>query len=161
MNKQEEMIDSLNELIHVCRDSEQGLRQAAKEIHDAEQKKMLATAARLRAEFAQRIQDELCEMGVEPADAGTLAGLCHRSWMNLRYQLNLHDDEVVFRECCRGEEAALTEYEELIEKKSLKLDPVLENLFVNIIEMRNKLAEIVADKTKVKETGEGKGIFVL
>ena len=81
--------------------------------------------------------------------------------MNLRYQLNLHDDEVVLRECCRGEEAALTEYEELIEKKSLKLDPVLENLFVNIIEMRNKLAEIVADKAKVKETGESKGIFIL
>jgi hypothetical protein len=41
---------------------------------------------------------------------------------------------------------ALKDYEELIEKKGLELDPVLESLFVNIIEMRNHLRDIVLGK---------------
>ncbi|PWT91928.1 MAG: hypothetical protein C5B54_04390 [Acidobacteria bacterium] len=146
MNQQETLMKSLNELVRVCKDTEEELKQAASKVHDESLQKMLLATARDRANWAQEIQAELRDMGVKPVDTGSLSGLLHRMWANMRYQLNLHNDEVVLRECQREEEAALKEYEELVEKRSLKLDSVMERLFVSLIETRDRLQERVAAK---------------
>jgi len=154
MEKQETLIKSLKELVQVCKNSELGLRQAASKVHDQELQKMLLATARDRAIWSQEIQTELRDFGLNPVNTGSLAGLLHRMWMNLRYQLNLHDDEVVLRECQRGEEAALKEYKQLIEDRALNLDAVMQALFVSVIETRDRLQELVAAKNQTCDSCE-------
>jgi uncharacterized protein (TIGR02284 family) len=120
-----------------------GLRQAAGEVHDR-QKEILLGASRQRRDFALQLQEEVRKLGSVPAEKGSLLGLFHRGWMDLRYRTTHKSDEGVLRECRRGEELALKAYEDAFESKILTgKEPVVERLFVSLIEMRDKLSGII------------------
>jgi uncharacterized protein (TIGR02284 family) len=144
MKKEQSKVQKLNDLIQMCKDSEHGLRQAAAEVHNKEHRTLLLDSARRRAEFASQLQEEVRKLGAKPEKYGSTAGTVHRGWMNVRYQMNLHHDQVVLEECLRGEEVALKMYEDIFEYKVLpELEPLLHDQFVHVIEMRDLLAEIV------------------
>jgi uncharacterized protein (TIGR02284 family) len=136
-------ISKLSELVQVSKDAEKGFRQAAAEIHDKREQATFRMTAQQRAEFALQLQDAMRKQyGVKPPSTGSLAGSLHRGWMILRYQLSLHSDGVVKKECLRGEEKALGAYQDLFWDKLLpNIEPMLEEQYVKIIEMRDRLRE--------------------
>ena len=143
MNEKVHTTEALNRLARVCKDSEMGLRRAAAEVQDQNYRSMLHAAALHRSKWLEQIRSEIQASGGKAATVGTISGMVHRNWMNLRYTMNLHSQDVVLRECLRGEEFALKEFESIIEEHEVTMDAILENFFVNIIETRNALREIL------------------
>jgi uncharacterized protein (TIGR02284 family) len=160
MQTQREMaISKLSELVQVSKDAEKGFRQAAAEMHDKQEQAVFRMTSQERAEFAFRLQDAMRkQFGVKPPSTGSIAGLLHRGWMNFRYQLSLHNEDIVKKECLRGEEKALGTYQDVFWDKILpNIEPMLEEQYVKIIEMRDRLRE----ETHHDGTSKEKSILLL
>lgn len=143
MEKRQTIVHELNHLIKVCKDSEKGFHLAAKEIQNKEHRALLLATENQRKEFVSDLQRQVRKLGAKPKEHGSPLATLHRAWMNFRYQMNLHDDEVVLIECQRGEESALKAYENAMEANiSGDLNHILENQFVTIIDMRDWLSDI-------------------
>jgi uncharacterized protein (TIGR02284 family) len=152
MDNRQQMVTKLNELIHLYKDSEQGFRQAAKEVNDKHTKAMFLLTANERAGYVARLQKEVRDLGGIPARGGSLPGMLHRSWMNLRYLLNLHKEQVVLQECLRGEEKALSSYVDLFfDHPFPEVEPMLSEQYVRIIEMRDHLLETLKPREKAED----------
>ena len=105
-----QVISTLNNLIQTCRDGEEGFRDAAGGVGDAELKELFQEYSRQRAGFAGELRDEVRRMGGEPAEAGSITGSIHRGWMGLKAALTGADERALLAECERGEDAALAAY---------------------------------------------------
>lgn len=112
-----EYITLLNGLIETCKDGEKGFREAAEDIDIGYYQILFQEYARQRSQFASALQQEVRKLGGNPDRKGTMAGTIHRGWMNLRSAVNQKTNELIIRECERGEEAALKNY-----GNALKLD---------------------------------------
>ena len=144
MEKEREMIQKLNDLVHVCVDSQKGFRQAALEVHDRTYKDLFLATSTERGKFAFQLQDAIRKLGAKPASGSSVRGSLHRAWMNFRYGMNLHDDAVVFRECLRGEEKGLQVYQDIFwEKQYHDMEAMLQKQYVQMIEMRDRLEDVV------------------
>jgi uncharacterized protein (TIGR02284 family) len=153
MQTEREMaIQKLFDLIEVSRDAEKGFRLAATETNDLRTRAIFQITAQQRKDNASKLQTEMRKFGVKPPVGGSIAGLLHRGWMNVRYQLSLHSEASVKVECLRGEEQALGVYQDLFWDKSLQeLQPMLEEQYVKIIEMRDRLRDETHPEDKKPE----------
>lgn len=151
---QEQKLHALNHLIQICKAGEFGFRQAAEELATKEHRLLANTTAFKRHEFANALEDQAAKFGVTPPDHATVQAGIHRFWMNLRHSINQKNDEVVLDECIRGEESALKAYQDVFEAKLLpEMEEMLRAQFMNIIETRNKLFNIVKIQKQEKQAG--------
>ena len=65
-----DIIDTLNDLISSCRDSEEGFGKAAKGCHSDDLRSRFIGIARQRADFADDLTTHVRELGGEPAESG-------------------------------------------------------------------------------------------
>ena len=107
-------IGTLNALIETCRDGERGFRAAADAAGDADLKRLFATYAMQRAEFARELEAEVRRLGAEPAAGGSVTGTLHRGWMSLKAAVTGGDDGAVVTAAEAGEEAAQSAYEQAL-----------------------------------------------
>lgn len=110
----EHVLATLNSLIETCKDGQQGFQMAAEGVSDSELKRLFHTFARERATFAAELQLEVERHGGEAAETGSLAGTLHRGWLNLKSALAGSDAAAIIRECERGEETAVTAYDDAL-----------------------------------------------
>ncbi len=147
MYKNGKKVEKLNELIQVCKDGRRGFWQAASEVDNKSSVELLKKEALQRNAFAYDLQDAALKLGLRPAADGSMMGKLHRAWMSLRHQVNPHHDAVVLLECKRGEEHALTVYQDVFENHLLpEMEPILEQQFVTMIEMRDELGAMTEKK---------------
>ena len=130
----------LNHLIETCRDSERGYRAAAALVEGPTLKAQLLEMADERARFATELLPHAQRLGGDEAHDGTRTAAVHRRWMDLKSRLSPHNDQVVFAEVLRGDEATLRTYQvaleeylppaarELIETQAKKVRDVHERL---------------------------------
>lgn len=102
----------LNSLIETCKDGQKGFHEAAEKVHCNELRAELEGYSRQRAEFASVLQNEVTRLGVEPEKGGSFAGAIHRGWINLKTALTSNDDQAVINECERGEDSAVSAYQD-------------------------------------------------
>ncbi len=107
----QQLIDGLNDLIEICRDSEKGYQAASEHVHNSELSSTFADFAKQRAHFARDLQAEVQRLGGTPADSGSLGSALHRGWMDLKAALTGGDPGSIIASCESGEEYALVEYE--------------------------------------------------
>jgi uncharacterized protein (TIGR02284 family) len=107
---------TLNDLIEICKDSEQGYRTAAEIVKDADTRSLFVNYARQRAEFARDLQIEGAQIGGEPAKSGTAAGAIHRVWVDLKSALVADHDHAFLEEAERSEDAIGKNYREALSK---------------------------------------------
>ena len=112
-----EYVTLLNGLIEICKDGEKGFREAAEDIEIGYYQILFQEYARQRSQFASALQQAVRKLGGNPDRKGSMAGTIHRGWMNLRSTVNQKTNELIIRECERGEETALKNY-----KKALDLN---------------------------------------
>jgi uncharacterized protein (TIGR02284 family) len=112
-----EYVSLLNGLIEICKDGEKGFREASEDIDIGYYQILFQEYARQRSQFASALQQEVRKLGGSPDRKGTMAGTIHRGWMNLRSSVNQKTNELIVRECERGEELALKSY-----KNALKIE---------------------------------------
>jgi uncharacterized protein (TIGR02284 family) len=106
-----DIIDTLNDLIASCHDSEEGFGKAAKGTHDDNLRNRFLGIARQRSDFADELAGHVRELGSEPAGQAHESSIQHEGWRQLEAQIRPKDDATLIAECLRGEENTLRHYE--------------------------------------------------
>jgi uncharacterized protein (TIGR02284 family) len=117
-NKQ--AIATLNRMIKLSKNSEEGFRVAAESVKNRGLKTLLRTYAQQRARFAADLQAEVTRLGGRPRRASGFLGMVHRGWIIIKAALTIgphSTEEVVLAECQRGEAYALTRYSHALKKE--------------------------------------------
>jgi len=110
-----ETIDVMNYLVKTLRDDQENFRDAAEHVRDSDLKVLFMAFSTERARFLGDIQNEIERLGnPEPANSGSITGLLHRGWMNLKAALASHRDEAIIEECEKAEDAAIERYDEAL-----------------------------------------------
>jgi uncharacterized protein (TIGR02284 family) len=141
-----EVISTLNGLIEICRDGQEGFRTAAEGVKSAKLRELFQSYSQQRAGFASELQDEVRRLGGEPEQTGSLVASLHRGWMGLRAALEGGDERAIVGECERGEEMALDTY-----RSSLGTDmpasvrAMVERQFAEIKEAHNLIGNLASE----------------
>lgn len=120
MAQQKEIISTINGLIETLKDGQEGYRQAAEAVKDPELKSLFNEYSLQRSQFAGELQSEVISLGEpKPEDSSSTTGALHRAWINLKSAVTKQDDHAILAECERGEDSALKEYRDAMEKEEL------------------------------------------
>ena len=85
MTDQNDVRNILQELIETCRDGQNGYRDAAEHVKDAEIRSFFLEQSLERARFAGELEDLLREFGESNPDrSGSVAGSLHRKWIECK-----------------------------------------------------------------------------
>ncbi len=120
MSYEQDLIHSLNDLIEKNYDAKKGFENASENIFDQNLKEFFASCARQRFQFIQGLNREIIRLGGYP-EGLRLNEEVHMTWMDIRSALANYNENKVLKECIRGEMAALDEYREIAETRSLPL----------------------------------------
>ncbi|MGC4004777.1 MAG: PA2169 family four-helix-bundle protein [Pirellulales bacterium] len=107
----------LNNLIEICKDGEEGFKQAADNVKCQDLRSTLMECSRQRAEFASALQSQVARFGQTPEKGGSMLGSMHRGWINLKTAFTTNDDQAVINECERGEDSAVAAYVDAMKKE--------------------------------------------
>jgi uncharacterized protein (TIGR02284 family) len=105
--------DTLNDLISICRDSEQGFGKAAKGVQSDNLRRRFSGIARQRADFAEELSAYVRKIGGEPAGAANRGGKPKGRREN---EAGAGDDASLLAECETLDENALRHYERALSK---------------------------------------------
>ena len=114
MSSVDKTVEALNSLIEFCRDGEFGYKTAAEDIKNSYWKPNFLNYSRQRAQFASELEYQVAALNRKPEYHGSLAGDAHRTWMDIKAAVEAGDEKGILAECKRGEEAALTKYQEIL-----------------------------------------------
>ena len=91
-------LETLQTLIQTCRNGQNGYMHAAGKAKDSELKAFFDEQSRERGRFAVELTDEAQKLGkVEPSRAGTVAGVLHRAWFELKADIGTGDAGILRR----------------------------------------------------------------
>lgn len=154
MEKTDETIHILNRFIEVCKDGENGFREAARDVRNDRFKNIFHDYADRMEGFAVRLEDEVIKLGGVPRRKGTLVAALHRAWIHVRSIVNLYNPRPALIECERGEKKALDVYQEALDLGTVdEAKELVERQFVELIEIRDRLLEM--DPRKAPELPAG------
>ncbi len=140
MATNDDTISTLNGLIEVCKDGENGFRTAAEGVKTADYKTLFSTYAQQRAQFASELQAEVRRLGGDPEKTGSIAASLHRGWINIKSTVTGEDEGAVLAECERGEDSAVSNYQDAM-KANLPADvsSVVQRQYAQIKEAHDRV----------------------
>jgi uncharacterized protein (TIGR02284 family) len=126
----EDVISTLNGLVEICKDGQQGFQSAAEGVKNSQYKQLFSEYAIQRGQFIGELQAEVRRLGGDPEQTGSIAGALHRGWINIKSVVTGEDEGAILSECERGEDSAVKAYEEAL-KEGLPADvaPVVERQY--------------------------------
>ena len=113
----DDAIDTLNNLLEICRDGDFGFTESAEHTKAQEVKAVFLQRADDCRSAASELQQLITDLGGEPDEGGTVSGAMHRGWVSVKGSLSGYSDIDMLEECERGEDVALAQY-----RKALKQD---------------------------------------
>ncbi|RQP22817.1 ferritin-like domain-containing protein [Piscinibacter terrae] len=113
----DDIVDTLNDLIETCKDGEYGFGACAKHATSAELSTLFLQRAAECKTAAAELEPYVVQYGGKPDHGGSASGALHRGWVAVRGSLVGFTDQAMLDECERGEDAALARY-----RKALKED---------------------------------------
>lgn len=117
MAQKKEIISTLNSLIETLKDGQEGFKQSAGGVDDAQLKSTFDQLSLQRSKFAGELQSEVVRLGEgEPEDSGSVAGAMHRGWINIKSAVTNRDRHAILAEAERGEDSAVAAYKSALEK---------------------------------------------
>ncbi|MGC2112151.1 MAG: PA2169 family four-helix-bundle protein [Candidatus Korobacteraceae bacterium] len=122
MQDQRHIADALEKLIEVCRDGQNGYRDAAEHAKDPQLKKFLNEVSLERAKFAGDLESEAVRQGKSDVDrAGSTLGAIHRGWTDLKTNLG-GGDNAILSSMETGDSYARDRYDKVIREGKLPDD---------------------------------------
>ena len=116
MAQQKEIVSTINSLIETLKDGQEGFKQAAGAVKDAQLKTLFEQYSQQRSRFAAELQTQARTLGEsEPEKSSSAAGAMHRAWINIKSAVTSGDDHAILAECERGEDSAVNEYKKAME----------------------------------------------
>ncbi len=111
-----DVIATLNDLLEISRDGEQGFRTCAEDVESPNLASLFESASRRCAGGAAELEAKVRSLGGEPAHGGSIGGSLHRTWTNIKSTITGMSEHAVLVECERGEDAAKAAYEAALQK---------------------------------------------
>ncbi|GGW60789.1 uncharacterized protein (TIGR02284 family) [Winogradskyella epiphytica] len=115
----EEVGSKLNGLLEKNYDAEKGYQKAAENVEHAGLKNYFNRKAEQRRSFGHELKSEITSFGQEVDKGGSIKGAAHRTWMDVKALFSADDAESMLEEAIRGEKAAVSEYNEVLQEASL------------------------------------------
>ena len=106
----DDIVDTLNDLIETCKDGEFGFTACAKHTSSNELRAAFLQRASECRNAADELQPYVVQYGGQPDQGGSASGALHRGWVAVRGSLVGFSDQAMLDECERGEDAALARY---------------------------------------------------
>ena len=110
----DEIVSVLNDLIVISRDGAEGFRTCAEDASEPALKLYFEDRAQSCENALRRLSTEVRRHECDPATAGTVKGLLHRAFIDLKAAITSRDNLAVLEECERGEDAALVAYQKAL-----------------------------------------------
>jgi len=142
MRDQKYIVDTLQKLIEICHDGQQGYREAAEHVKDHRLKQLLSEVSLERAKFAGDLESEAVRWGEPDVErSGSTLGAMHRGWTELKAGLGGGDDAIL-SSMETGDTYAQKQYDDVIRDGRLPDD------IVGIV--RNQAQAIVGTLDRVR-----------
>lgn len=116
MASNDDVISSLNGLIEICKDGQEGFNQASQGVERSDLKTIFYEFSQQRAQFSGILEGLVRSLGGEPATSGSFSGTVHRGWMDIKTAVLGKDEEAILNECERGEDYAKDAYAKATEQ---------------------------------------------
>ncbi len=110
----DDIIDTLNDLIETSKDGEYGFRTAAEYLRNEETKLLFNRRADECGQAVSALQSLVVRLGGKAEDSGSVAGALHRGWVAVKGTLAGYSDKAILEETERGEDAALERYRQAL-----------------------------------------------
>ncbi len=117
----DDVIETLNQLLESCRDGEYGFRECAEHVKAQDIKTLLGRHAEECRSAGVELVTQIRRLGGEPDEGGSVSGAMHRGWVSVRGTLSGYTDLAMLDECERGEDTALARYRNAL-KEDLPAD---------------------------------------
>jgi uncharacterized protein (TIGR02284 family) len=119
MSDQDHIVDSLEKLIEICRDGQNGYRDGAEHAKDPQLKRFLQQTSLERSKFAGDLEAEAVRLGKSDVDrSGSTLGAIHRGWTDLKANLGGGDNSIL-SSMETGDKYATNAYDECIHDSKL------------------------------------------
>ena len=117
MEKQEELVSVLNDLIQINNDRVEGYEKAANESKDsdADLKGTFTEMAGESRKYAAELTQEVGRLGGDASTDTTMSGKVYRIWMDLKAAITGKDRESILGSCEYGEDVAQRAYDAALE----------------------------------------------
>jgi len=136
------VISTLNGLIEICKDAQEGFKSAAEGVERSDLKSLFYEYSQQRSEFSGVLQQLVRSLGGDPESTGSLTGAVHRGWIDLKAAVTGKDEAAVLSECERGEDHARDAYAEAIKM----------NLPANVADVLDQQAHaVLAAHNRIRE----------
>jgi uncharacterized protein (TIGR02284 family) len=117
MEKQEELVGVLNDLIRINNDRIEGYQRASEEAKDTDVdlKAIFHEMADQSRKYVNELTSEVTKLGGDPASNTTMSGKVYRVWMDLKAAVTGKDRESILGNCEFGEDVAQKAYQAALE----------------------------------------------
>lgn len=133
-------ISTLNQLITVNKDGENGYNEAAQGVESSDLKDLFIRYSQQRSQFASELQDEVRKLGGDPETSGSTAASLHRTWIDIKSAVTGRDEAAILSECERGDDSAVENYQNAL-KEALpsEVNSVIERQYMQIKEAHDRI----------------------
>ncbi|MBP0903679.1 PA2169 family four-helix-bundle protein [Mariniflexile gromovii] len=111
----------LNALLEKTKDAEKGFKTAAENTNNTYLKQYFERKSKERYHFGYELNNEIRSFGERADNSGSITGVAHRTWMDIKALFSLDNDESMLEESIRGERAAVQEYKDVLNETSLPI----------------------------------------
>jgi uncharacterized protein (TIGR02284 family) len=146
MKTRQELASELNDVLERNYDAINGYKDAARDVENAALTQYLIDQAAERVRFGQEIREEIILLGGKPVEEGSTLGMLHRTWMNFKTNLSHNNEKEVCEECIRGENAAVEEYDNLLEEREIS-----PRLRAELLSHKTKTLQAIADLMLIRD----------
>lgn len=115
----EKVSSKLNDLLEKTYDAEKGFKKASENVKNVALKNYFIQKSDERYSFGKNLKTEIESFGEEVDKGGSMTGKAHRAWMDIKNFISLDNEEAMLEEAIRGEKAAISEYEDVINDNSI------------------------------------------
>jgi uncharacterized protein (TIGR02284 family) len=112
----DDVIDTLKDLVECCLDGEYGFRECAAQVQGEDLRVVLLQRGHDCRRAAQELNEQISALGGRIEEHGSAVGAMHRGWVAVKSALTTHDDETMLEECERGEDNAVARYRKALTK---------------------------------------------
>ena len=145
----EDIVDTLNELIKTSKDSESGFRTSAGYFEAAETRTLFERRAEECRQAAAELQMLVTQYGGKAQDSGTAGGTLHRGWAAVKATLAGYSDKSILEDAEQGEDDAIARYQKALGKTlPVELRNVLDRQF-EALQRSHSLVRFLRDQARV------------